>query len=149
MIHSIRIAIVILFAIGVLSTASNELLAQNRPGNNRGEIIKQLKASDKNKDGKITKEELPERMRRMFSRMDTDGSGAIDAKEIEALEKRFADRQRPGDSKNGDARSSGSGVAPGKPAPDFTLKSLDGKSEVKLSSFKEKKPVALIFGSYT
>ena len=34
-------------------------------------------------------------------------------------------------------------------APDFTLKTLDGKKTVKLSSFKGKKPVLLVFGSYT
>jgi len=36
----------------------------------------------------------------------------------------------------------------GDPAPDFSLKDLDGK-EVKLSSFKGQKPVFLVFGSYT
>lgn len=40
--------------------------------------------------------------------------------------------------------------AVGDKAPDFTLEILDGKGKkVKLSSFKGKKPVLLIFGSYT
>jgi hypothetical protein len=34
-------------------------------------------------------------------------------------------------------------------APDFTLKTIDGKTSVKLSDFRGKKPVALLFGSYT
>ena len=34
-------------------------------------------------------------------------------------------------------------------APDFTLKSPDGKQTVTLSSFRDKRPVALVFGSYT
>ncbi len=34
-------------------------------------------------------------------------------------------------------------------APDFTLLDLKKRKEVKLSSFKDKKPVVLIFGSYT
>ena len=34
-------------------------------------------------------------------------------------------------------------------APVFTLKSLDGKSETDLASFKGKRPVLLFFGSYT
>ena len=34
-------------------------------------------------------------------------------------------------------------------APVFKLKSLDGKSETDLASFKGKKPVVLFFGSYT
>jgi hypothetical protein len=34
-------------------------------------------------------------------------------------------------------------------APDFTLKSPDGKQNITLSDFRGKKPVALVFGSYT
>ena len=34
-------------------------------------------------------------------------------------------------------------------APTFKLKSLDGKSVTDLGSFKGKKPVVLLFGSYT
>jgi len=37
----------------------------------------------------------------------------------------------------------------GSPAPDFTLKSPDGKRTEKLSDYRGKKPVALVFGSYT
>ena len=37
----------------------------------------------------------------------------------------------------------------GDKAPDFKLKSLDGKSETQLSKFRGKKPVILFFGSYT
>jgi hypothetical protein len=38
---------------------------------------------------------------------------------------------------------------PGDPAPDFRLKRLHSSDEVALSSFRGKKPVALVFGSYT
>jgi hypothetical protein len=34
-------------------------------------------------------------------------------------------------------------------APDFELKTQDGASSIQLSSFREKKPVVLIFGSFT
>jgi len=37
----------------------------------------------------------------------------------------------------------------GSPAPDFELKTIDGKKTVRLSSFRGTRPVALIFGSYT
>ena len=37
----------------------------------------------------------------------------------------------------------------GAPAIDFCLKRLDGEEYVRLSDFKNKRPVALIFGSYT
>jgi len=38
---------------------------------------------------------------------------------------------------------------PGDLAPDFSLKTPDGSAEVRLSGFRGKKPVVLIFGSYT
>lgn len=34
-------------------------------------------------------------------------------------------------------------------APDFTLKTMDNKTTIKLSSFRKKKPVVLVFGSIT
>jgi len=37
----------------------------------------------------------------------------------------------------------------GQMAPAFKLKSLDGKSDTELASFKGKRPVVLFFGSYT
>jgi hypothetical protein len=37
----------------------------------------------------------------------------------------------------------------GDPAPDFTLKTVDGSRQVALSSFRGKQPVVLVFGSYT
>ncbi len=39
-------------------------------------------------------------------------------------------------------------VVPGDPAPDFTLPTVDHKSEVELASLRGK-PVVLVFGSYT
>lgn len=37
----------------------------------------------------------------------------------------------------------------GEMAPDFTLKTADGKRSVTLSSFRGKRPVVLVFGSFT
>lgn len=37
----------------------------------------------------------------------------------------------------------------GEPAPDFELWDVEGKVSVRLSNFQGKKPVALIFGSFT
>ena len=62
-----------------------------------------------------------------------------------SLAQRPARRGRPGQ----DQIRKGEIAKEGKTAPDFQLKSLDGESEVKLSSFAGKKPVALFFGSYT
>lgn len=40
-------------------------------------------------------------------------------------------------------------LSAGDSAPDFTLPTLDHKAEVTLSSFRNKQPVVLVFGSYT
>ena len=40
-------------------------------------------------------------------------------------------------------------LQPGDPAPDFRLKRLNSDKSVRLSEFTDKKPVALVFGSYT
>jgi hypothetical protein len=43
----------------------------------------------------------------------------------------------------------GMGPKKGSPAPDFALPTLAGDRTVQLSSFRQKRPVALIFGSYS
>lgn len=48
----------------------------------------------------------------------------------------------------GDRPRQGPGAAEGRPAPNFTLKSPDGKATVELAKLKGK-PVVLVFGSYT
>lgn len=49
----------------------------------------------------------------------------------------------------GDAGSPFEGVRPNAEAPDFQLPTHDGKSTIRLSDFRGKKPVVLIFGSFT
>ena len=50
--------------------------------------------------------------------------------------------------KMGDSRGDGK-LKAGDPAPDFQLKQLHSERVLQLSQFKSKKPVALVFGSYT
>jgi hypothetical protein len=50
---------------------------------------------------------------------------------------------------DGDLGSPFEGPRPGALAPDFTLPSPDGKKEITLSDYRGKKPVVLIFGSFT
>ena len=40
-------------------------------------------------------------------------------------------------------------ICEGDIAPDFTLSRLDGKETITLSEFRGRKPVVLVFGSYT
>jgi Ca2+-binding EF-hand superfamily protein len=56
-----------------------------------------IKRFDKNKDGFLTKNELPPALAKVFDKFDTDGDGKLDKKEVEqmlqALRKRFAQEQ--------------------------------------------------------
>jgi len=49
------------------------------------EIVERLMAFDKNKDGKLTKDELPERMHHLIPLGDTNKDGALDKDEIRKL----------------------------------------------------------------
>ncbi len=46
-------------------------------------------------------------------------------------------------------RARAGALQPGDVAPDFTLPTLDKSAQVELAAFRGKKPVVLIFGSYT
>lgn len=61
------------------------------------QIARRLLNGDKNGDGKLQKDELPEAMQRRFDRMDANGDGAIDTEELKAVAERLRDRARPND----------------------------------------------------
>lgn len=104
---------------------------------------------DADRDGKLSKEEL-QNAPRLLQKFDRNKDGMIDLEELRlafpkgkggrpgevitpaAKGERLKDRLKVGDA-----------------APDFTLPLVTGKGEVKLSSFQGKRPVVLIFASYT
>jgi hypothetical protein len=49
------------------------------------DIVERIMAFDKNKDGKVTKDELPERMHHLIALGDTNNDGALDRDEIRKL----------------------------------------------------------------
>ncbi|HVC94622.1 MAG TPA: deiodinase family protein [Pirellulales bacterium] len=49
----------------------------------------------------------------------------------------------------GETGSINEGPSPGDPAPDFTLKTHDGKQTIRLSDLRGSKPVVLVFGNFT
>lgn len=49
----------------------------------------------------------------------------------------------------GDLGSMHEGPNPGQPAPDFTLRTPDGKETVRLSEYRANKPTVLVFGNFT
>ncbi len=77
--------------------------------------------------------------------------GQASAQEEDGAERRGQRRQGRASPSHGRERMMRDDNAPkvGDVAPVFTIRSLDGKSETDLASFKGKKPVLLFFGSYT
>ena len=55
------------------------------------QMIARFNEADKNEDGKLSKEEAPDRMKEGFDRVDTDGNGFIEKAEFETLIKRMRD----------------------------------------------------------
>ena len=60
-----------------------------------------------------------------------------------------AQTQRQGPGRSADDMPRQGSLHSGDLAPDFTLKTKEGDRAVKLSSFRGKRPVVLVFGSYT
>ncbi len=111
-----------------------------------------LKKYDKNDDGKIDRKEYP-RSDAAFANLDRDKNGAIEKADLEARPQRGRGR---GNRSRGERQAPPKLPQAGDVAPDFDLPFAEQKKEkgakqktVKLSSFAGKKPVALIFGSYT
>ena len=80
-------------------------------GSRGGSFAERLLAYDKNKDGKISKDESPEFLKQRFDQLDSNKDGSIDKKEIEALAARFSGgrSQRPGGGAGGRPQRPGGG----------------------------------------
>lgn len=123
--------------------------------------------ADTNQDQSIDAQELEsffkgkisgfDQFQNLFRELDADGNGTISEQEFanrmaaarKLMNRRTGNRERTGDSKQRANRGRAAALKVGDSAPTFKLKSLDGKSETNLASFRGKKPVVLIFGSYT
>ena len=81
---------------GMLETEELENMpppGRGAPGGGRLDPAERLRQFDADGDGRITRDELPDRMERMVDRFDTNGDDVIDAVELEAMTERM--RQRP------------------------------------------------------
>lgn len=60
-------------------------------------MLERLMANDKDQDGKLSKDEMPERMQRIFKRADANADGFLDQEEIKVvLERRISQLGGPG-----------------------------------------------------
>ena len=111
---------------------------------------KLLEQNDKNKDGFIDRDEAPDNLKNRFDQIDANKDGKLSKAELEKMAQ--AKGGRPGEvitpAAKGE-RITTDKLKVGDLAPDFTLPLLSNKGNMTLSSFKEKKPVVLIFASYT
>jgi Ca2+-binding EF-hand superfamily protein len=119
-----------------------------------------FKSIDKSSDGRINSEEW----QAAFARLAQD-KGYLNDHELEELifqpavvksqreRKMFEERSTTRSQRLARLIESGrfftDGPRPGELAPDFKLSTPDGKTTVALSSYRGKKPVVLIFGSFT
>ena len=89
-------------------------------GRRRGANFPQLlEKMDKNADGKLTKDELPERMQRRFESMDTNGNGVFDKDEQAVVIERMQQRGDKGAKrKRGADPKDKQGVKPKRPGDD-------------------------------
>ena len=88
-----------------------------------------LQSLDRDGDGRLQREDIAS----IFGQLDADASGVIESGELGST-----------------VRTASSAPQQGDAAPDFELPYADDKAKtVRLSSFAGKRPVALVFGSYT
>jgi hypothetical protein len=71
-----------------LKEATDKIRNGRRPTTD--DIVERIMSFDKNKDGKITKDELPERMQFLIEKGDTNKDGVLDKEEIKALAAQMA-----------------------------------------------------------
>lgn len=120
-----------------------------------GMVTRTFRRMNTHGDGKLTKEEMEAFFKRAANGKDhvtlddlraallTSGSGGFlpgDAPTIEMLVRGLY---------SGELGSIHEGPKLGAAAPDFALKTLDGKDTVRLSALIGKKPVVLVFGNFT
>ena len=114
---------------------------------NSQKMIQTMFQNDKNSDGKLSRDEVNGRLLQFFERVDANKDGYLTPEEVQA--RMSGGRGGQGRGGQGRGRNETSGLEVGQKAPDFKLKSLDGKSQTELSVIRAEKPVVLFFGSYT
>lgn len=82
-------------SIGEKTRGENADASKGRPRSGRGGGGGFFKRMDANGDGKLSADEIPERMKDRMDAMDTDGDGEISKEEMDEMIKKFRGGQRP------------------------------------------------------
>ena len=83
-----------------------------------GGMMDRIMSQDKNQDGKLSKDEVDERMLPMFDRLDANSDGAIDKSEIEAAAARMGGSRGGRGGPGGPGGNQGGGQRPQRPSFD-------------------------------
>ncbi|MEX2174582.1 MAG: deiodinase family protein [Pirellulaceae bacterium] len=138
---------------GKLSAADFEWSKEDPLTRQKETTFALFKSVDASSDGRISSEEF----QAVFAKV-AGGKQYLNEEELErliylprVLKTAAEERLRLGRSEFSPARQrTGNQVPqPGEMAPDFELASPDGQTTVRLSSFRDKRPVVLVFGSFT
>ncbi len=113
------------------------------------DVARLLKKFDKNEDEALDETELPRVLSDYLASLDVNKDGKLDQAEL--LKMRGRPGTKAGEIITGPAKGEryDDTLEIGDSAPDFSLADPTGKRQVTLSSFQAKRPVVLIFGSYT
>jgi hypothetical protein len=85
-------------------------------------LVERMMAFDKNKDGKLTKDEVTdERLHRLFDRADANKDGVVTREELEALAAQLEKEAGPGGERRGPGGPRGPGGFGGPPRPGQVL----------------------------
>lgn len=106
-----------------------------------------LDRHDGDGDGRILREEY-EGSALGFERLDHDGNGLVDARDLDGARRARASRRRAEGAPR-QQRATGPRPLMGLAAPDLELARLEGGPPERLSALWAERPVVLIFGSWT
>lgn len=145
-------AIAIICLLAAPSIGQDERPQEDKPRVQTRDMTKLLGRFDKNSDGLLDQSELPDKFYRRLKASDANKDGKLSRDELKNVKMSGGpSNRRPGEVITGAAKGEryNDTLKAGDQAPDFTLSDPKGTRQVTLSKFREKRPVVLIFGSYT